>query len=75
MITKEQFDNRDTEQLTESELREMLWQFDVVHEVKSEPKRWTRPVTTVLNIYDELYALDWDEGLTENQEHMFEEQP
>jgi len=37
--------------------------------------RWRRKMVTVLNFDDETYLLFWEEGLTEDCDDSFEEQP
>ena len=62
--------------MTESEIREMLvW--EQVSEEKEPPRRWTQTVRTVVKHPDtgELWGVEWERGLTEMQENMFETQP
>lgn len=63
------------EKLSESEIRTFLHNSDEVYEEKGEDRRWSRSVTTVVKIDDKLYAILWEEGLTENQEDSFYNQP
>jgi hypothetical protein len=61
---------------SESEIREML-EWEEVHEEREEPRRWTQTVLTVVKHPEtgELWGVEWERGLTEMQENMFEEQP
>lgn len=63
------------EKLKENEIRNLLYNSDEVYQEKDEDRRWSRSVTTVVRINDKLYAIEWEEGLTENQENEFYNQP
>lgn len=63
------------EHLTESELRKLVFNFNEVYREEGEDRRWSRSVLSVIDVNDELYAIEWEEGLTENQENSFYEQP
>lgn len=63
------------EKLTESELRELRWEFNEVETIYGENRRWSRSVRSILEIGGRYFALDWEEGLTELQEHEFYNQP
>lgn len=63
------------EHLTEGELRELIFTFNEVYREEGEDGRWSRRVLSVIDVNDELYAIEWEEGLTENQENLFYEQP
>jgi len=62
--------------LSESEIREML-EWEQVGEEEEPPRRWTQTVLTVVKHPEtgELWGVEWERGLTEMQEHLFEEQP
>lgn len=66
---------KEGDELSESEIREVLWSFDQVYEEEGEDRRWSKSMLTVVNIDGELYAIEWEKGLTENQENSFWEQP
>lgn len=62
----------------EEELREIVKEeiFDIVDtQLDSELHRWTRTVTTVFEIEGRLFALEWEQGLTEECEDEFYNQP
>lgn len=62
--------------LDEDDIQTLLWERDEVLEEEGENRRWTRSMTTVIRGNDDnLYAIDWEQGLTESQENMFDEQP
>lgn len=63
------------EDLNERELRDLNNYFEVVYEEEGEPRRWSKYMTTVIKVDDELYCYTWDKGLTENQENEFYDQP
>lgn len=63
------------EKFSERELSIMPWEMNVVDTVYGENGRWTRPVQTIFEVQGRLFALDWDEGLTESQDHEFDLQP
>ena len=60
--------------LSESELRDLYEYFGVVYEERGDDGRWSRHMLTVYRIGDKNYALDWNEGLTENQENDYSNQ-
>lgn len=50
--------------------------FDIVDEQENnELHRWTRTVTTVFEIEGRLFALEWEQGLTEECDDEFYNQP
>lgn len=42
-----------------------------VDEVEGDSSRWTQTIKTIIKIQDRLFAIEWDKGLTEIQEHEF----
>ena len=65
----------DSDKFSERELSIMPWEMNVVETIYGDNDRWTRPVQTVFEVQGRLFALDWEEGLTENQENEFFDQP
>lgn len=63
------------EELSEDEISSLLSENDAVYKEEGEMRRWSRSVMSVIEINGNLYAIDWEEGLTENQENEFFEQP
>lgn len=62
------------EKLTEEELKEIVWDYDVESSY-GDNRRWTRSVSTVVSMCGRYFMVDWKEGLTEYQENEFWEQP
>lgn len=62
------------EELTEAELSELVWEFDVDSEY-GDNRRWSRAVTTIVELCGRFFSIDWEEGLTEYQENEFYNQP
>lgn len=62
------------EELTEKEIKTLIWD-GYIDEIEGETHRWYREVKTIIKIDSELYAIDWDRGLTELQENEYPNQP
>lgn len=63
------------ERLTERELSSLVYEGEEVNEIEGEDTRWTRCMTTVINLCGKNVAIDWQKGLTECQENEFYDQP
>lgn len=63
------------ENLSENELADFVYDGPQVFEIKGEDRRWERTNTTIFKIKDKYFAIDWEQGLTEEQEDSFNEQP
>ena len=63
------------EKLSEKELKTLVYDGVEVDEIKGYSGRWTQGIQTILDIDGELWAIDWDRGLTECQENEFYNQP
>lgn len=63
------------EELTENELSEFCWNFNIVDVSYGENRRWSRSVRSIIEIGGRYFALNWEEGLTECQENEFYNQP
>ena len=63
------------EKLSEIELKTLVYDGIEVDEIKGYSGRWTQDVQTIIDIDGELWAIDWDRGLTECQENEFYNQP
>lgn len=63
------------ERLTERELSTLVYEGEEVDEIEGEDTRWTRCMTTVINLCGKNVAIDWQKGLTECQENEFYDQP
>jgi hypothetical protein len=62
------------ENLTEKELSEVVFGYEVDTEY-GDNRRWTRTVTTIVELLGRFFSIDWEEGLTESQENEFYNQP
>lgn len=62
------------ENLTENELSEVVFGYEVDTEY-GDNRRWTRTVTTIVELLGRFFSIDWEEGLTESQENEFYNQP
>ena len=62
------------EPLTEQELRTLV-SYYTIESSKDEDRRWSRTVTSIIELNDRYFAIIWEEGLTESQENSFLNQP
>ena len=65
----------DSVNLSSSEINDLISNFSEVHREEGENRRWSKSVLSVIDIDGDLYAIEWEEGLTENQENEFCNQP
>ena len=73
---KEMLDKIDSsDDLTERELKSLPWEFNEIERTYGDNRRWARKTTSIIEIGGRFFKLDWDEGLTEMQEHEFYYQP
>lgn len=63
------------ERLSECELSTLVYEGDEVDEIAGGDTRWTRCMTTVINLCGTNVAIDWQKGLTECQDNEFYDQP
>lgn len=63
------------EELSESEISNLTFELPIEYEEEGDNRRWSKSRLTVVDLLGNLYAIDWDEGLTENQENEFYNQP
>lgn len=66
---------KNKENFKEEEIKELLWSFPQVWEEEGYEHRWTKDVSTVVQIGEKFIRIDWSRGLTECQENEFWEQP
>lgn len=71
-IILNKIDNK--EALTEKEIRELIEEYEVDTKAKGK-MRWQMPVTTIVKLSDRHFAIDWYEGLTEEQPNDYSNQP
>ena len=65
------FDNG--EELTEREIREVI-EYGISEDC-GEDRRWSRTVSVLSKINDRYFYTEYEEGLTENQEDEYDNQP
>lgn len=63
------------EKLNEGELQTLVYEGFEVDTIEGSHGRWTQHVKTIIDIDGELWAIDWQRGLTEYQENSFYYQP
>lgn len=63
------------EELTERELQTLIWECYEVDRDYGENGRWTRGVTSVIELCGRYFEVYWEEGLTEYQENEYYDQP
>ena len=62
------------EKLTTRELQTLVFDFER-DRMDGHNRRWTRSVTTIVELKGRFFSIDWEEGLTECQENEFYNQP
>lgn len=60
---------------SERELNSLRWELNEVETIYGENRRWSRSAQTIFEVSGRLFALDWENGLTESQEDEFFDQP
>lgn len=63
------------EDLDDNEIQDLMIWYPIVYEEEGEDRRWLRSVLSVVDVDGVKYAVDWDKGLTENQENEYYNQP
>ena len=58
------------EKLTEDELKTLALEYDIERDY-GDNRRWTRGVTSLVEIGERFFEINWEEGLTECQENEF----
>ena len=61
-------------ELTESEIGKLVDRFEIEVENGSN-RRWSRTNTSICQVGDRYFKVEWEQGLTENQEDYYGEQP
>lgn len=61
------------EALTEKEIRTLVLCGYAVEEIEHSVGRWERQVSSIVEIKDRYFSIDWSEGLTEIQENTFDD--
>ena len=60
--------------LTEAELERVVEEFGI-ETMHGTNRRWSRTNTTIVQLCDRYFRVEWEEGLTENQENSYTNQP
>lgn len=58
-------------QLTGGEVEKAVWNLQEVKTIKGENNRWSQNCEVILKVEGKLYSLEYDRGLTENQENEY----
>lgn len=72
-IMVQKIDNGDA--LTEDELKALVYEYYNVARIEGENRRWSRTVRSVIELCGRHFEIEWEQGLTENQDDQFFEQP
>lgn len=65
----------DGESLTEKELKCAVFETNEIDREYGENRRWSRGVSSIVEMCGRYFCIVWDEGLTECQENEFYDQP
>jgi len=62
---------------TENELNDLVTEYEdiTVDTIEGGDRRWSRNMETILIIEGKYFSIQWEKGLTENQENEFYDQP
>lgn len=63
------------EKLTESEIKECIWDYPRVELIEGDSGRWTQYMESIIELCGRTFCFPWDRGLTEYQENGFYYQP
>lgn len=63
------------EKLTEKELKTLIFECHEVERDEGENRRWTRSISSIIELCGRYFCVVWEKGLTECQENEFWEQP
>ena len=58
------------EALTEDEVKTLIWDYEVDYE-EGDSGRWTRGMTTIVELNGHYFSINWQAGLTEYQENEY----
>ena len=64
-----------SENLTEKELKTLVFERNEVERFEGENRRWSRTIESIIELCGRYFKVIWEQGLTENQENGFYEQP
>lgn len=60
---------------SEQEISDAIWDFYQVEEIEHGHRRWTADMTTIVQVADRYFKINWERGLTEYQENCYYNQP
>lgn len=66
---------RNKEDFTQEEIESLFYMLEQVDEKKYDKRRWYIPVETIFKVKDTYILLEWDEGLTEYQDNVYDFNP
>ena len=62
------------EKLSESEISDLAY-YCTFDKEEGELRRWSRTITSYVKLNERFFKIEWEEGLTEQQENEFYNQP
>ena len=62
------------EKLSESEISDLAY-YCTFDKEEDELRRWSRTITSYVKLNERFFKIEWEEGLTEQQENEFYNQP
>lgn len=65
---------KNDEKLTEAELKRLVYEYEI-EEIEGSTGRWTRNITTIIELLGRTYSIKWQKANTEYQENEFSSQP
>lgn len=60
--------------LTEEEISRLVFEYEISKTV-GENRRWSHTNTSIVSLLNRYFSIVWEEGLTENQDNSYDEQP
>jgi hypothetical protein len=65
---------KNADELTERELSRLAYEYEIERE-EGEDRRWSRTITSYVQLKDRFFIVNWEQGLTEMQDNEFYDQP
>jgi hypothetical protein len=63
------------EKLSERELKTLVFECNEEERIEGDDRRWQRSIKSIIKFENRYFAISWEQGLTENQEDDFYNQP
>lgn len=63
------------EKLDKFNIRQLVCEAKKIDEIEGDEDRWTRHISSIIEIGNDLWCIEWKRGLTECQENEFWNQP